>query len=193
MKGNNKTTFLACCCAVLALSAVCLTAQDQPPRPAAASGPARAGRGGPVAEIVGDAKAGQEYFNGAGKCNTCHSPTGDLKGVGSKYSTTVLLAHIIYPRAKGAWGSTAQEAPQDPPISVTVTPASGAPVTGTLMSISEYVVTLKDSSGARRSFARNGDSPKVVTKDPLQAHIDMFQKWTDTDIHNLTAYLVTLK
>ena len=192
MKAGNKTTFLAGCFAAAAFSAICLTAQAPPPA-AGASGPARAGRGGPVAEIVGDPKAGQAYFNGEGKCNTCHSPVGDLKGIGGKYSTTVLLAHIIYPRAKGTWGSTAQEAPKDPPISVTVTPASGAPVTGTLLTISDYVVVLKDASGVRRSFARNGDSPKVVTKDPLQAHIDMFQKWTNADIHNLTAYLVTLK
>ena len=191
MNGNKRSTLWAACCVAAALSAVCLTAQQPPP--AGASGPARAGRGSPVAEIVGDAKAGQAYFNGEGKCNTCHSPVGDLKGIGGKYSTTVLLAHIIYPRAKGTWGSTAQEAPKDPPISVTVTPASGAPVTGTLLTISDYVVVLKDASGVRRSFARNGDSPKVVTKDPLQAHIDMFQKWTNADIHNLTAYLVTLK
>jgi hypothetical protein len=33
----------------------------------------------------------------------------------------------------------------------------------------------------------------VVVVDPLQAHMDMWSKWTDTDIHNMTAYLVSLK
>lgn len=191
MKGNKRTTFWAGRCAVAAFSTVCLTAQ-QPPA-AGASGLARAGRGTPVAEIVGDAKAGQAYFNGEGKCGACHSPTGDLKGVGSKYGTTALQAHIVYPRAKGTFGAFVLDAPQDPPISVTVTPASGPPVTGTLLSMSDFVVVLKDASGVHRSFARNGDSPKVVTKDPVQAHIDMIQKWTDTNLHNVTAYLVTLK
>src|SRR5580704_13725166 len=124
MKVTDKTKFWGYCAAA-ALCALSLTAQDQPPPPAGAagaSGPARAGRGTPVAEVVGDAKAGQAYFNGEGKCNTCHSPTGDLKGVGSKYGTTVLQAHIVYPRAKGTFGSTIREASQEIPIAVTVTP-----------------------------------------------------------------------
>ena len=100
--------------------AAILTAQQ--PAATGASGPARAGRGAPVAEIVGNAQAGQAYFNGEGKCNTCHSPTGDLKGVGGRYTTTVLQARIVYPRARGTFGSTVTEASQTPPIAVTVTP-----------------------------------------------------------------------
>src|SRR3954471_5341083 len=30
--------------------------------------------------LVGDPKAGEAYFSGAGKCSACHSVTGDLKG-----------------------------------------------------------------------------------------------------------------
>lgn len=179
----------ATCLTLAAIFAVSLAAQ-QPP---AAGGSGRGGRGTPVAELVGDARAGQTYFNGEGKCNTCHSPTGDLKGVAGKWGVTELQSRIVYPRGTSNRSATRMEAPQDPPLTVTVTPASGPAATGTLLNVSDYVVVLKDSSGVRHSYARNGDSPKVVIKDPLQAHIDMLPKWTDANIHNLTAYLVTLK
>jgi cytochrome c oxidase cbb3-type subunit III len=34
---------------------------------------------------------------------------------------------------------------------------------------------------------------KVMIKDPLAAHRELLQKYTDADMHNLLAYLVTLK
>ena len=171
------------------LFAVLLWAQQPPAGGASGLG----GRGTPVAEVVGDARAGQAYFSGEGKCGTCHSPTGDLKGVGGKYTVTALQSRIVYPRGTGNRMPTRMEASQDPPLTVTVTPASGPAATGALLSVSDYIVVLKDSSGTRRSFARNGDTPRVVIKDPLQAHVDMITKLTDANIHNLTAYLVTLK
>ena len=79
-------------------------------------------------------------------------------------------------------------------IRVTVTPASGPAVTGGLVRLTDFEVTLYDAaSGRLRSWLRNGDVPKVVVTDPLQAHIDLMQRLTDTDMHNLTAYLATLK
>ena len=59
--------------------------------------------------------------------------------------------------------------------------------------IDDFTIALTDASGDYRSFSRNGDIPKVVLKDPIQAHYDLLPKYTDADIHNLTAYLVTLK
>lgn len=76
---------------------------------------------------------------------------------------------------------------------VTVTPASGPAVSGTLLAISDFAVTLREADGQRRSFTREGDVPKVVINDPLQAHLDLLRTITDKDIHNLTAYLVSLK
>lgn len=179
------------CLALAGSFSVILTGQ---PLANGASGPAGAGRGTPVAEVVGDARAGQAYFNGEGKCNTCHSATGNLKGVGSRYTPTVLQARIVYPRgAAGTRTATVTEAPQDPPLSVTVTPPNGPAVSGTLLTVSDYVVVLKDAAGIPHTFSRNGDTPRLVIKDPLQAHIDLMPKITDTSIHNLTAYLVTLK
>ena len=78
-------------------------------------------------------------------------------------------------------------------ITVTVTDASGQSTTGTLLSIDDFVVALKDANGNYRSFTRRKDTPRVEIHNPLKAHSDMLTKYTDTEIHNLTAFLVTLK
>lgn len=134
--------------------------------------------------LVGDPKAGQAYFNGAGQCNTCHSVDGDLKGIGAKYEPEKLQDRIVMPR---------ENAKSGPPIRVTVTPASGGAVSGDLLRITDFDVTLRDANGVQRTYARNGASPRVETKDPIQAHIDRLAVYKDKDIHDLTAYLATLK
>lgn len=146
--------------------------------------------------VVGDAKAGEAYFNGAGRCNSCHSPSKDLKGVGAKYQPATLQGRLLLPRGR-------ERAPGSPPVplyadptglTVTVTPPSGEPVSGGLVRLTDFEVTLYDAGGGRmRSWLRNGDTPKVVVIDPLQAHVDHLTKWTDTDMHNMTAYLASLK
>jgi cytochrome c oxidase cbb3-type subunit 3 len=164
--------------------------------PAGASG--RGGRGNVIAEITGDPRAGLAFFNGAGRCNTCHSVTGDLQGVGSRMNPTVLQGRMVYPRGNGAYptgGSvvTPQGAKPDRPKNATVTLADGTKYTGDVTAISDFIVTLTDKDGARHTFTRDGDVPKVVVTDPLQAHIDLLPKLTDKTMHDLTAYLVTLK
>jgi cytochrome c oxidase cbb3-type subunit 3 len=76
---------------------------------------------------------------------------------------------------------------------VTVTLPSGESVSGALLRLTDFDVMLRDESGAIRSWLREGDTPKVVVTDPLKAHYDMLTRWTDTDMHNMTAYLATLK
>jgi cytochrome c oxidase cbb3-type subunit III len=156
-----------------------------------------AGRAPLVAIVVGDPKAGEAFFNGAGKCSTCHSVTGDLKGIGSKYDVITLQGHIVLPRGSGGWPSlkTPFEVnnPPNVPRKVTVTEANGKVTTGDLVSISDFDVVLRDDTGLRHTFARNGDVPKVEIKDPLQAHVDMMPHLTDEEMHDLTAYLVTQK
>jgi cytochrome c oxidase cbb3-type subunit 3 len=76
---------------------------------------------------------------------------------------------------------------------VTVTLPSGQSFTGLLLRVTDFDVALRDDSGTLRSFTREGDTPKVEVKDPLQGHVDMLSKWKDSDLHNMTAYLVTLK
>ena len=136
--------------------------------------------------LVGDARAGEAYFNGAGRCNTCHSPTGDFKGLGAKYDPATLQDRMVNPRGRGA------KTPP-PPITVKVTLANGRVSSGRLVAITDFYVTLLDDAGVRRTFPRDNEVPKVDVNDPLQAHLDMLLKYTDADMHNLTAYLVTLK
>jgi len=140
----------------------------------------------PKAIVVGDAKAGEMYFNGAGRCNTCHSATGDFKGVGAKYDPAMLQERMVNPRGRG--GKT-----PPPPTTVKVTLPNGRTSSGTLVAITDFHVTLVDATGARHTFPRDNDVPRVEVTDPLQAHLDMLLKYTDTNMHNLTAYLVTLK
>lgn len=141
--------------------------------------------------VVGDAKAGEAYFNGPGKCSSCHSVSGNLKSIGSKYDPVLLQDKIVSPR--GATRSRGGEVSDPFPRRVKVFLTSGQTVSGTLIYVSEFVVTLRDADGERRTFERDGEIPKVEVIDPLQAHQDLLMKYTDTDIHNLTAYLVTIK
>jgi mono/diheme cytochrome c family protein len=146
--------------------------------------------------VVGDAKAGETYFNGAGRCRSCHSPTGDLKGVGAKYEPATLQGRLLLPRGRERGpGSPAVPMYADPTaLRVTVTPPSGEPVTGGLVRLTDFEVTLYDAGAGRmRSWLRSGETPKVTVTDPLQAHVDQLTKWTDAEMHNMTAYLSRLK
>ncbi|HEX4277374.1 MAG TPA: c-type cytochrome [Bryobacteraceae bacterium] len=138
--------------------------------------------------VTGNARAGEAFFNGEGKCNTCHSPTGDLKGIGAKYDPINLQSRFLMPA--GGRGNTKRTTS---PIVVTVTTAPGKSVKGTLERIDDFNVSLTDAEGNYHSFVRKGEIPRVGLKDPLQAHYDMLPKYTDAEIHNLTAWLVTLK
>ena len=144
--------------------------------------------------LVGSAVAGKAYFNGAGKCGSCHSVTGDLAGIGARYEPKMIQNYIVSGGAGRRFGPRgAAPAPKIPPTTVTVTLPSGQRVEGRLDRLNAFIVALTQADGAYRSFARHGATPKVEVHNPLQAHIDMLPRWNDTDIHNLTAYLVTLK
>ena len=146
----------------------------------------RAATTGTVNALVGNAQAGEAYFNGAGKCATCHSATGDLAGIGGKFTDVRLLqgAMLTGEMPRSADG---------PHKSVTVTVPGGQTVEGRLVQLDDFIVSLIDADGNYHSYTRMGDVPKVVVKDPLQPHLDLLRILKDDDIHNLTAYLVTLK
>ncbi len=144
--------------------------------------------------LTGDAKKGEAYFNGAGKCNTCHSPTGDLKGIGTRFTPQQLQGRWLSPGGgRAGRGAPVATGPSRSQKTVVVTLPGGEAVSGPLDRIDDFSVSLHDSSGAYRSFTRNGDVPKVVVTDPMKPHVDMLRTYTDADIHNMTAYLVTLK
>ncbi len=137
--------------------------------------------------LVGNAKDGETYFNGDGKCRTCHSVTGDLKGIGTKYSATMVQNRIVLPRGRGPAG---KGDPPEPARTVSIAQADGSTLSGTLVSISDFLVTYRDSSGVPHTVTRTGDVPKVTIRDPLQAHIDNMQRLTTKQMQDLTAYLV---
>ena len=142
--------------------------------------------------VVGDPKAGQAYFNGTGRCAACHSPTGDLARIGAKYDAVTLQGRLVYPRRGIVPGSPAHEDPNA--VRATVTLPGGESATGAVVRLTDFEVTIYDqATKQQRSFLRTGDTPKVVVVDPLQAHIDQLLKWTDADMHNVTAYLASLK
>ena len=144
--------------------------------------------------LTGDSKKGEAYFNGTGKCNTCHSVTGDLKGIGSRYSPQQLQGRWLSPGGgRGGRGGAPAATPSRSQRTVAVTLPGGETVSGPLDRIDDFSVTLHDSTGAFRSFTRNGDVPKVVVTDPMKTHVELLRTYTDADMHNVTAYLVTLK
>ncbi len=144
--------------------------------------------------LVGDAKRGAAYFNGAGHCTQCHSTTGDLAGIGGKYEPKTIQNLIVSGGGFGVGRRSAGSArPKVLPVTVTVTLPSGQRFQGELDHISAFIVALRDSTGTYRSFARHDSIPTVVVTNPLQWHVDMLPQWRDADIRDLTAYLVTLK
>ena len=143
--------------------------------------------------ISGDAKKGEAYFNGAGGCGRCHSPAGDLKGIGSRYDGPVLQALIAFGTLGGGRGRGDAAAASRTARRATITLPSGETSTGILVRLTDFDVTIRDDDGRTHSWLRNGNTPKVQVTDPLQGHVDLLPKITDTDIHNLAAYLMSLK
>ena len=134
-------------------------------------------RGVEVSDLqTGNVQAGKAYFNGAGTCSKCHSPTGDLAGVATRFQGLQLEERMLYPR--------------DAKSKVSVTLPNGQQVQGTLAYRDEFVIGLRDGDGAYHSWLTRKVKFKVDS--PVDAHVELFPKYTDDDIHNLMAYLQTL-
>jgi cytochrome c oxidase cbb3-type subunit III len=153
---------------------------------------------GPAVELkvlVGDAAAGQRFF--AAKCAACHSPTGDLKGIGARDLSPAQLQNlwIAGGRVGRGGGPAAQAAPMTTrrETTVVVTMPTGQKYEGRLERIDDFTVTMTQADGTPRSFRRNGDVPKVDVRDPLEAHRNLLPVYTDKDIHDVTAYLAGVK
>ncbi len=135
-------------------------------------------RGVDVTDLqTGNVEAGKQYFNGAGGCSKCHSATGDLAGIASRLEGLQLEEQMLYPRNASS--------------KVTVTPASGQKITGILVYHDEFVVGLRDSKGIYHSWP--ADRIHYTVDSPVDAHVALFSKYTDDDIHNLMAYIQTLR
>ncbi len=129
--------------------------------------------------LTGNLERGKAFFEGAGGCKNCHSPDGDLAGVAKKYSSIELEAHMLYPNFQ--------------PPTATITLPTGEKVSGVVSHIDDFVVCIRvgDKSGWNRAFAR--DAVKVELNDPATAHRELLPKLSQDDMHNLYAYISTLK
>jgi cytochrome c oxidase cbb3-type subunit III len=135
-------------------------------------------KGVDVADLqTGNVEAGKAYFNGAGGCAKCHSPTGDLAGIAGKYQGLQLEERMLYPK--------------DVKSKVTVTLPSGQDLSGTLEYIDEFTIGMRDGEGTYHSWKTSDVKYKVDA--PVEAHVAQFPKYSDDDIHNLMAYIQTLK
>jgi cytochrome c oxidase cbb3-type subunit 3 len=136
-----------------------------------------------VADLqTGNVEAGKRYFDNA--CTRCHSPTGDLAGISTRLQGLALLHRMLYP------GSGSDAKPPSPP-KVTVTLASGQKVSGVVAYRDEFTIALTDSNGWYRSWPVS--QVTFAVDDPLQAHVEQLGKYTDRDMHNVLAYLQTLR
>ncbi len=132
---------------------------------------------------TGNAASGRDYFLGAGKCASCHSPTGDLAGIGKKYQGLTLIRRMLYPTGQGPAAPTTAKA--------TFKLASGQTVVAPVVAEDDFSVTVLDPLGARQTYQRS--AVKVTVEDPLDAHFTQLGKYTDAEMHNVYAYLESLK
>lgn len=139
--------------------------------------------------LVGNVSAGQTYFQA--KCASCHSVAGDLKNIASRYSDPRTLQNTWV--SGGGGGGRRGGGENLKPSTVTVTLANGQKLAGTLVRKDDFIVTMTLPDGSRRSIARDGDVPKVEVQDPNEAHKKLVPALTDDDMHNVTAYLATVK
>jgi cytochrome c oxidase cbb3-type subunit 3 len=144
--------------------------------------------------LVGNAKAGQAYFDA--KCAKCHSAEGDLKGIASRISDPKALQNAWVSGGTGGRrgrGAAAPGANDARAVTATVKLPNGETVEGRVLRVDDFLIALRLPDDTIREFTRNGDVPKVEIHDPMKAHRDLLGVYTDKDMHDVTAYLVTLK
>jgi cytochrome c oxidase cbb3-type subunit III len=145
----------------------------------------------PEKVFVGDATAGRAYF--AARCSSCHSVDGDLKGIAGRVADPRQLQNLWVSGDGGGRGGRDAGDETERPVMATVTPASGARVEGRLVRIDDFIVVLMQEDGTRRTFLRKGNEPQVDVRDPSEAHRALVPTLADKDMHNVTAYLWTLR
>jgi cytochrome c oxidase cbb3-type subunit III len=145
--------------------------------------------------LIGNADEGKAYF--ATKCSVCHSVANDLSKIASRIPDPK--------RLQDAWlaGGTREEeqeeeasegtAPTARTVTATITLRSGETVEGKLIRVDDFLITIALADGSQKTFRRTGDQPKLVIHDPLKVHRDLLSQYSDKDIHDVTAYLATLK
>jgi len=138
--------------------------------------------------LTGDPGAGEQYFNGEGGCAKCHSTTGDLAAIGRRMEPVTLQQRFLFPSNVGS----RRRSTPPPATTVTVSLQAGETVTGELVHIDDFTVAFRDASGNYRSV-RRAPGVNVVKHDPFAAHVDLLSKISDKEIHDVVAYLESLK
>ena len=141
--------------------------------------------------LTGDAKQGEAFFNGDGKCATCHSVKGDLEHVASKYEPVELQRRMLLPAPNMIDVFMGKKVKPPAPSKVKLTLPSGEVHAGVLVHADEFTVAMQEN-GAMKTFDRT-PGMKVEIDNPLAAHEAMLAKYTDDEMHNMLAYLETLK
>lgn len=155
-------------------------------------------RGSPLFQpqnvLTGDPKAGAAFFEGDGKCGTCHSPTGNLAGIGTRLEPIDIQQRFLFPGGRGGGrGRGAAPAPSGATaVRVTVTPPEGAPLSGVLVQMDDFFLSLRAADGTMRTIRRTAGM-KIDREDPLAYHIELLDRLTDKQMHDVVAYLETLK
>ncbi len=130
-------------------------------------------------QSTGDAKKGEAYFNGEGGCNSCHSVSGDLANIGKKFpQAAVMQSHFLRPVGEG-------------PLKAKIKLPDGRTIEGSIKTLDDFDVSFYDSNGEYHYYRR--DQVGVQIEDRLEGHRALLSRYTDADIHDLTAYLVTLR
>ena len=142
--------------------------------------------------LVGDATAGAAYV--AAKCASCHT-TAALQAFAAKLSDPKDLQQMWLMPGGGVRGGPGGAPPPIPAprITVTVTLPSKETVTGPLERIDDFIVSLVQADGRRRTFRTAGTSTTGEIHEPLKPHQALLKTYADADIHNVTAYLASLR
>ena len=134
---------------------------------------------------TGDAQAGKQYFNGAGGCAKCHSVSGSFGSVGARFQGLALMRRMLNPRNRGP-----RAGPEPLPAAV-VTTATGQTISGQVAYRDEFTITIVDADGWNHSFPVA--SVKIAEDDPLREHVEQLGRYTDQQMHDVFAYLQSLK
>jgi len=131
--------------------------------------------------LVGNAAKGQAHV--ANHCMSCHTAE-TFAHIGSSFrSLEQLQRGWIWPTRTGV-GSIA--------VTATVKTRDGGTVTGRVTQVSDFRITLVDRAGQMHVINRE-PGVDVQINDPLAAHQEWIMTLTNADMHNVTAYLETLK
>ena len=131
--------------------------------------------------LVGNRALGRAYVETV--CASCHTAEA-FAHIGGKYrSPEQLQKGWIWPSRTGNRALA---------MTATVKTPDGIAISGQVTQMSDFRITVVDAAGQSHSIDRI-PSVKVEIKDPLAPHQQMILNLANDDMHNITAYLETLK